>query len=160
MPLHCPKENPKEKENKINIKSEKLNKRKKKLSVFKVFHNTIQVLFNQLYFCMVHQFYLLRRKMVFYVSMLTSVVLTISSKRIVIHFHSSPHSILVLFVKKKDGLLYLCVDFCSLNCIFKKDHYSLLLISNLLDLLCKAQVYSKINLYHAYYFVCIANSDK
>ena len=29
----------KEKENKINIKSEKLNKRKEKLSVFKAFHN-------------------------------------------------------------------------------------------------------------------------
>jgi len=30
----------KEKEHKINIKSEKLNKRKEKLSVSKVFHNT------------------------------------------------------------------------------------------------------------------------
>ena len=40
MPLHCPKENQKEKENKINIKSEKLDKRKEKLSVSKAFHNT------------------------------------------------------------------------------------------------------------------------
>ena len=39
MPLHCPKENQKTKQNKINIKSEKLNKRKEKLSVSKVFHN-------------------------------------------------------------------------------------------------------------------------
>ena len=50
---------------------------------------------------------------------------------------SSLYSILVLFVKKKDGSLCLCVDFHSLNCISKKDHYSLLLISNLLDLPCK-----------------------
>ena len=39
MPLHCPKENQKEKENKINIKSEKLDKRKEKLSVSKAFYN-------------------------------------------------------------------------------------------------------------------------
>jgi len=39
MPLHYPKENQKRKESKINIKSEKLNKRKEKLSVFKVFYN-------------------------------------------------------------------------------------------------------------------------
>ena len=42
MPLHCPKENQKEKEkeNKINIKLEKLDKRKEKLLVSKVFYNT------------------------------------------------------------------------------------------------------------------------
>jgi len=39
MPFYCLKENQKGKENKINIKSEKLNKRKEKLSVSKVFHN-------------------------------------------------------------------------------------------------------------------------
>jgi len=46
---------------------------------------------------------------------------------------SSPHSTLVLFVKKKDGSLRLCVDFHSLNHISKKDCYLLLLISDLLD---------------------------
>ena len=45
----------------------------------------------------------------------------------------SLHSILVLFIKKKDSSLYLYVDFCSLNHILKKNHYLLLLISNLLD---------------------------
>ena len=48
---------------------------------------------------------------------------------------SSLHSVLVLFVKKKDGLLCLCVDFHSLNRISKKDCYSLLLISNLVTTL-------------------------
>ena len=48
------------------------------------------------------------------------------------------YSILVLFVKKKDELLYLCVDFHSLNYITKKDCYSLPLISGLLNSLCKA----------------------
>ena len=73
---------------------------------------------------------------------------------------SSLHSVLVLFVKKKDGSLCLYVDFHSLNCISKKDCYPLLLISDLLYSPHKAWVYSKINLYHTYYLVCIANSDE
>ena len=72
----------------------------------------------------------------------------------------SPHDTPVLFVKKKDGSLYLCINFHSLNHISKKDHYSLLLISNLLDSPYKAQVYSKIDLHHAYHLVCITNSDE
>jgi len=73
---------------------------------------------------------------------------------------SSLHSALVLFVKKKDNSLYLCVDFHSLNYISKKNCYPLPLISNLLDSLCKAQIYSKINLCHAYYLVHIADGDE
>jgi len=73
---------------------------------------------------------------------------------------SSPHGALVLFVKKKDGSLYLCVDFCRLNCISKKDRYPLLLISDLLDSPCKARVYSKIDLCHAYHLVCIADGNE
>ena len=73
---------------------------------------------------------------------------------------SSPHSAPVLFVKKKDGSLCLCVNFHGLNCILKKDHYLFPLISDLLDSPCKAQVYSKINLHHAYHLVHIANSDE
>ena len=70
------------------------------------------------------------------------------------------HSTLVLFVKKKDGSLYLCVNFHSLNHISKKYRYPLLLISDLLDLPRKAWVYSRINLCHAYHLVCIANGDE
>jgi len=73
---------------------------------------------------------------------------------------SSLHSALVLFIKKKDSSLHLCVDFHSLNCISKKDCYPLLLISDLLDSSHKAQVYSKIDLCHAYHLVHIANSDE
>ena len=72
----------------------------------------------------------------------------------------SLHGVPVLFVKKKDGSLCLCVDFCGLNCISKKDYYLLLLISNLLDSPCKAWVYLKIDLCHAYYLVCITDSDE
>jgi len=73
---------------------------------------------------------------------------------------SSPHSALVLFIKKKDSSLHLCVDFHSLNCITKKNHYLLLLISNLLDSPRKAQVYSKIDFRYAYHLVYIANGDE
>ena len=73
---------------------------------------------------------------------------------------SFPYDTPVLFIKKKDSSLYLCVDFHSLNYISKKDHYLLLLISNLLDLSYKAWVYSKIDLYHVYHLVCIANGDE
>ena len=72
----------------------------------------------------------------------------------------SLHSIPVLFVKKKDGSLCLCIDFHSLNCISKKDCYLLLLISDLLDLSYKDWVYSKIDLHHAYHLVHIAAGDE
>ena len=45
----------------------------------------------------------------------------------------SLHGAPVLFVKKKDGSLCLCVDFRGLNKITKKDHYPLPLIADLLD---------------------------
>ena len=42
----------------------------------------------------------------------------------------------------------------------KKNRYLLLLISNLLDLPCKAHVYSKIDLYYAYHLAHIADGDE
>ena len=73
---------------------------------------------------------------------------------------SSPHSAPVLFVKKKDSLLHLCIDFHSLNYISKKNYYLFLLISNILDSPHKACIYSKIDLCHVYHLVCITNGDK
>jgi len=73
---------------------------------------------------------------------------------------SSLHSAPVLFVKKKDGSLCLCVDFRGLNRISKKDRYPLPLISDLLDSPRKARVYSKIDLRHAYHLVRITDGDE
>jgi len=39
----------------------------------------------------------------------------------------------VLFVKKKDGLLRLCVDYRGLNRLTRKDRYPIPLLANLLD---------------------------
>jgi len=72
----------------------------------------------------------------------------------------SPHRAPVLFIKKKDGSLQLCVDFRRLNRITKKDRYPLPLISDLLDSSCKAHIYTKIDLRHVYHLVRIAEGDK
>ena len=45
---------------------------------------------NQPYLCIVHWSYLFRRKIVHYTSVSTSMILTASPRRIVIHSHSSP----------------------------------------------------------------------
>ena len=50
-----------------------------------------------------------------------------------IHSTNFPYGALILFVKKKNGQLQLCTDFCGLNWIMKKDCYPLLLITDLLD---------------------------
>ena len=49
----------------------------------------------------------------------------------------------VLFIKKKDGSLWLCIDFQGLNKITKKDRYLLPWIMDLLESSHKAQFFSK-----------------
>jgi len=73
---------------------------------------------------------------------------------------SSSHGAPVLFVKKKDSSLQLCVDFRRLNKITKKDRYPLPLISDLLDSPRKAHIYTKIDLRHMYHLVRIAKGDE
>src|SRR5215471_4577753 len=72
----------------------------------------------------------------------------------------SHHGAPVVFAKKKDGGLHVCMDFRGLNNITKKDQYPLLLISNLLDAPRKAPIYTKIDLWHAYHLVCICEGDE
>ena len=73
---------------------------------------------------------------------------------------NSSHGAPILFVKKKDGSLRLCVDFRGLNKISKKDRYPLPLISDLLDSPGKARFYTKIDLRHAYHLVRIREGDE
>ena len=65
----------------------------------------------------------------------------------------SSHGAPVLFARKKDGSLRLCVDYRGLNRITKKDCYPLPLISNLLDSSRRGHIYTKIDLQHAYHLV-------
>ena len=61
----------------------------------------------------------------------------------------------VLFARKTDGLLWLCINFHGLNKIKKKDQYPLPHITDLLDSPRKAKIYLKIDLQHAYHLVQI-----
>jgi len=58
----------------------------------------------------------------------------------------SPCGALVLFVKKKDGTLRLCIDYRELNMIIIKNKYPLPWTDELFDQLQRARVFSKINL--------------
>jgi len=73
---------------------------------------------------------------------------------------TSPHGAPVLFVKKKDGGLRLCIDFRGLNRISKKDRYPLPFISDLLSTAGKARIYTTIDLRHAYHLVRVAEGDE
>ena len=73
---------------------------------------------------------------------------------------SSLHGALVLFVRKKDGSLWLCVDFRGLNKISKKDHYPLPFIFDLLSTAGKARIYTTLDLRHAYHLVRVAEGDE
>lgn len=73
---------------------------------------------------------------------------------------SSLHTTLVLFVKKKNGSLHLCIDHWGLNKLTKKDCYPLPLISDLLNSQSHAKVYIKIDLWHAYHLVQITLRDE
>jgi hypothetical protein len=63
-------------------------------------------------------------------------------------------------VKKKDGSLWIYVDYCSLNKITIKNWYTLPLISRLLNQLGQAKVYTKIDLRGAYNLVRIKGGDE
>src|SRR5882724_9401871 len=63
----------------------------------------------------------------------------------------SPGGAPILFSKKKDGTLRLCVDFRNLNKITWKDRYLIPLVTNLLDQLGNAKVYTKLDLHAGYY---------
>jgi hypothetical protein len=73
---------------------------------------------------------------------------------------NSPFGAPVLFVKKKDGSLRLCVDFRRLNAITRKDKYPLPSTSKLLDTPSRAKVFTKIDLKHVYHLIRIAARDK
>src|SRR5258707_5733116 len=77
-----------------------------------------------------------------------------------IHPSKSPWGSPILFVKKKDSSLHLCMDFCALNRVTEKDCYPLPLISDLLTSPTPTRIYSKIDLKHAYHLVCIAEGDE
>ncbi len=72
---------------------------------------------------------------------------------------SSQYGAPILFVKKKDGTMRMCVDYRALNTITVKNRYPLPRIDELLDRLHGAKVFSKIDLRNGYYQIRVAEQD-
>ena len=64
---------------------------------------------------------------------------------------SSPMGVPVLFMKKKDGSMRMCIDYHELNKVTIKNRYPLPRIDDLLDQLQRARVFSKIDLRSGYH---------
>ncbi len=71
----------------------------------------------------------------------------------------SPYGAPVLFVKKKDGSMRLCVDYRALNKITVKNRYPLPRIEELLDRVQGSAVFSKIDLRSGYHQIRIKDED-
>ena len=72
---------------------------------------------------------------------------------------SSPYGAPVLFVRKKDGTLRMCVDYRALNKQTVKNRYPLPRIDELLDQLHGARIFSKLDLSQGYHQVRITPED-
>ena len=71
----------------------------------------------------------------------------------------SPFGAPVLFVKKKDGSLRMCIDYQALNKITIKNHFPIPLIEDLVDQLHNAKVFTKIDLHSGYHQIRIHKQD-
>ncbi|MBW0515128.1 hypothetical protein O181_054843 [Austropuccinia psidii MF-1] len=66
----------------------------------------------------------------------------------------------VLFVKKKDGGLHLCVDYCKLNAVTRKNTYPVPPMNKLLTIFNGSTIFSKIDLHGAYNLLRIKEGDE
>jgi hypothetical protein len=71
----------------------------------------------------------------------------------------SPWGAPVLFVKKKDGSIRMCIDYWELNKVTIKNRYPLPMIDDLLDQLQGARVSSKVDLCLGYHQVIVREED-
>ena len=72
---------------------------------------------------------------------------------------TSPWGAPVLFVRKKDGSLRLCIDYRQLNKVTTKNKYPLPRIDDLFDQLAGASCFSKIDLRSGYHQLKISEED-
>ncbi|GKF33995.1 putative reverse transcriptase domain-containing protein, partial [Tanacetum coccineum] len=72
---------------------------------------------------------------------------------------SSPWGASILFVKKKDGSFWMCIDYRELNKLTVKNRYPLPRIDDLFDQLQGSRVYSKIDLRSGYHQLRVREED-
>lgn len=73
---------------------------------------------------------------------------------------ASPYGSPVLFVRKKDGSLRMCIDYRALNKQTKIDSYPLPRIDEIFDRLSKAQYFSKLDLAQGYHQIAMAEGHE
>ena len=73
---------------------------------------------------------------------------------------SSLAGALILFVKKTDGSLRLCINYRGLNEITIQDRYPLPQIYETLAQLSKARYFTKLDIKDTYYLVCMAEGEE
>ncbi|MBW0528325.1 hypothetical protein O181_068040 [Austropuccinia psidii MF-1] len=66
----------------------------------------------------------------------------------------------VLFVKKKDGGLRLCVDYCKINAVTRKNKYAVPPMNKLLNVFNGSSIFSKIDFCGAYNLLRIKEGDE
>ena len=79
---------------------------------------------------------------------------------VVIQPSKAPYGALVLFQKKHDGSLRMCIDYWALNKVTIKNKYPIPLIADLFDQLGRARYFTKLDLRLGYYQVRIAEGDE
>ena len=73
---------------------------------------------------------------------------------------SSSCASLILFVKKRDGSLRLCIDYHTLNDMTIKDRYPLPRIEETLNQICSAKYFTRLDLWSAYNLIRIKEGDE
>uniref|UniRef100_A0A3Q7GT83 Reverse transcriptase domain-containing protein n=1 Tax=Solanum lycopersicum TaxID=4081 RepID=A0A3Q7GT83_SOLLC len=72
----------------------------------------------------------------------------------------APFGAPVLFQKKKEGMLRLCIDYRALNKVTVKNKYPIPLIADMFDRFGQAKVFTKMDLRKGFYQVRIAEGDE
>lgn len=72
----------------------------------------------------------------------------------------SPAASPVLFARKPGGGLQFCVDYRQLNAMTIKNQYPLPLIKETLERICKAKIYSKINIIAAFNYLRMQQGEE